>query len=129
MTKIIYIIVLSFFVNHGYSQTGLQLESFTKKEYRSFQLSSASKIDFTQKNLQKGITPIDLKQFILNDEMVITGNSIFSSQYSMQVELAFFCRIESKIEQSSKVPVKFRLGEVQQVDQKEGKWKQFNLEN
>lgn len=36
-------------------------------------------------------------------------------------ELAFFCRLEVKIEKAAKLPVKFRLGDVQQVDYLEGK--------
>ena len=36
-------------------------------------------------------------------------------------ELAFFCRIEVELEKSAKLPVKFRLGDVQYVDWLEGK--------
>ncbi|MCB0706970.1 MAG: hypothetical protein KDC34_16760 [Saprospiraceae bacterium] len=34
---------------------------------------------------------------------------------------AFFCRLEWQLEKSIQVPVKFRLGDVQYVDQLEGK--------
>ena len=37
-------------------------------------------------------------------------------------DLAFFCRIEVQMEQVFKFPVKFRLGEVQAVERKEGKY-------
>ncbi|HKK75249.1 MAG TPA: hypothetical protein VJ953_09265 [Saprospiraceae bacterium] len=36
-------------------------------------------------------------------------------------DLAFFCRLEVKLEQSSKIPVRFRLGSVDYVDYMEGK--------
>jgi hypothetical protein len=36
-------------------------------------------------------------------------------------DLAFFCRLEFKLEKTVRFPVKIRLGEVQYVDQLEGK--------
>ncbi len=36
-------------------------------------------------------------------------------------KLPFFCDLELKLEASSKIPVKFRLGEVQAVEKLEGK--------
>ncbi len=36
-------------------------------------------------------------------------------------DLAFFCKIEVKMEKAAKFPVKFRLGDVQYVDRLEGK--------
>lgn len=35
--------------------------------------------------------------------------------------LAFFCKVEVKLEKATKFPVKFRLGDVDYVDQLEGK--------
>lgn len=37
-------------------------------------------------------------------------------------DLAFFCRIEVQMEQLFKMPVKFRLGEVEYVERMEGKY-------
>jgi hypothetical protein len=37
-------------------------------------------------------------------------------------DLAFFCRLEVKMEYATKMPVRFRLGDVQQVDYLEGKF-------
>lgn len=37
-------------------------------------------------------------------------------------DLAFFCRLEVKLERATKIPVRFRLGDVQQVDYLEGKF-------
>lgn len=41
--------------------------------------------------------------------------------YSFE-HLAFFCRLEVKMEKASKMPVRFRLGSVPYVDQLEGKY-------
>ena len=38
-------------------------------------------------------------------------------------DLAFFCKIEVQMEKATKLPVKFRIGEVQQVERMEGKLK------
>ncbi|PHN02682.1 hypothetical protein [Flavilitoribacter nigricans] len=38
-------------------------------------------------------------------------------------DLAFFCKLEVKMEKALNLPVKFRLGEVQAVEKKEGKLK------
>lgn len=40
-------------------------------------------------------------------------------------ELAFFCKIEVQMEKTAKLPVKFRIGEVQQVEKMEGKLKSY----
>lgn len=37
-------------------------------------------------------------------------------------DLAFFCRLEVKLEKAAKLPIKFRLGEVQYVENMEGKY-------
>ena len=37
-------------------------------------------------------------------------------------DLAFFCRLEVKMEKAAKFPIKFRLGEVQYVEKMEGKY-------
>ena len=36
-------------------------------------------------------------------------------------DLAFFCKVEVKMEKAARFPIKFRLGDVQYVDQLEGK--------
>lgn len=41
--------------------------------------------------------------------------------YSME-HLAFFCRLEVRMEKASKMPVRFRLGSVDYVDRMEGKY-------
>jgi len=56
---------------------------------------------------------------ILQSDSKIHGQSI-PSIYSYK-DLAFFCRMEVKIEKSAKVPFKFRLGDVKYVDYLEQK--------
>ncbi|MBK9016911.1 MAG: hypothetical protein IPM82_24205 [Saprospiraceae bacterium] len=36
-------------------------------------------------------------------------------------DLAFFCKMEVKMEKATRFPIKFRLGDVQYVDRLEGK--------
>ena len=43
------------------------------------------------------------------------------SAYSYK-DLAFFCKLEVKMEKKAKIPIKFRLGEVQYVERMEGKY-------
>lgn len=43
-------------------------------------------------------------------------------------ELAFFCKLEVKMEKALNLPVKFRLGEVQAVEKMEGKLKTYFVE-
>jgi len=56
---------------------------------------------------------------ILQSDFNIQNNSV-PSIYSYK-DLAFFCRMEVKIEKSAKVPFKFRLGDVRYVDYLEQK--------
>ena len=45
----------------------------------------------------------------------------FIPQAWCYANLAFFCKIEVKMEKAARFPVKFRLGDVQYVDRLEGK--------
>ncbi len=42
-------------------------------------------------------------------------------------ELGLFCKFEVQIEKATRFPVKIRLGEVEAVDRKEGKWQYDNI--
>lgn len=46
----------------------------------------------------------------------------FSVSDSYYEHLGFFCKVELRLEQQSKFPIKFRLGEVQYVERLEGKY-------
>jgi hypothetical protein len=49
-----------------------------------------------------------------------TSPAPFYNRYSVET-LPFFCKLEVKLERAVKIPVKFRLGDVQYVDRLEGK--------
>jgi len=128
MVRMLFILLVLLISNYSFSQNGLTVESISPSKEKVINFTTDQPIIFLRKNTLEVTAPVDLKSFLLNETRLGPSNSILHKNNS-QNELAFFCRIEAEIEQSSRLPVKFRLGEVQQVDQKEGKWKQFNLDN
>lgn len=67
----------------------------------------------TAKNNLAQAGPLDSKATYLNYQA--------PKAYSFE-HLAFFCRLEVKMEKASKMPVRFRLGTVDYVDRMEGKY-------
>ncbi len=68
------------------------------------------------------------KSFINSSSTDTLKKSLFNitpcmlvSPFFYSCNLAFFCRQEIKFEKITKIPFKFRLGSVQQVDYLEGK--------
>jgi hypothetical protein len=57
----------------------------------------------------------------LQQSMDVFQQSNVASVYCV-ADLAFFCRLEVQMEKATKIPVRFRLGDVQQVDYLEGKY-------
>ena len=55
-----------------------------------------------------------------NATTVMNYHSSITNYYSYDC-LAFFCKIEVKLEKAVKMPIKFRLGDVDYVDRLEGK--------
>ena len=53
------------------------------------------------------------------EETVMTYNQV-PKAYSYE-HLAFFCKLEVQIENVTKLPIKFRLGDVQYIEKLEGK--------
>lgn len=68
------------------------------------------------KPLPKRPALLDLRTAIL-DQQQRTAPKAYSYD-----ELGFFCKMEVKLEQSTKFPIKIRLGEVQYVEKMEGKY-------
>lgn len=121
-----YVFFFLSFANVLLGQVGLQVEGtqFAKENQENWEKGNKSvKVFFTKKNHSQ--IPADLKKYFLAKNVSTNNSNIFSIKNASQ-ELAFFCKIEVQLENSSNLPVRFRLGEVQAVDQKEGKWQQFN---
>ena len=69
-------------------------------------------------------TPLFLKKITLKalDNQYVSANKPTKVPSIFSVEaLPFFCKIEYKMGLNKKLPVKFRLGDVQYVDELEGK--------
>ncbi len=107
MCKLVLLIFALFIITVGNSQTvGLSLKSIkTPPQYLSLKNEKMSiKSDFT----------IDNQQVVKNKPRPIP--LVFCVE-----TLPFFCKIEYKMGLNNKLPIKFRLGDVQYVDELEGK--------
>jgi len=67
-----------------------------------------------------------IQQFTFKEQQKDAFNLLQKEQQQMPQayaykDLAFFCKIEVKLEKATKMPVKFRLGSVDYVDYLEGK--------
>ena len=120
--------LILFFANNLLGQVGLQVEgskySVVKKTEAKPILNFSKKTIAEKKQNPKQLP--SLQTIFRNGDAVEKKGSYFSMKKNKTGELAFFCDIEAKVEKASKLPVRFRLGDVQAVDRKEGKWQQFN---
>lgn len=107
MRKIILLTVMTFMCLNGKSQTvGLSMSNIkTPPQYLSLK---------KEKLRLKSDLNIDNQQVTKNKPRPIP--TVFSVE-----TLPFFCKIEYKLGLNNKLPVKFRLGDVQYVEQLEGK--------
>lgn len=115
------ILLLFFSITIATAQVGIKPDIvYTKTKntevLKSFQ-KKPKKIYFSSLN------NYSLNQFGLNQKTSAIPNTFDANK------LPLFCKIEWNIEKASKLPVKFRLGEVQQVEAKEGKMKHLLLKN
>lgn len=68
------------------------------------------------------LLPIGKAQtFSMNTTSVMNNNKSWNVSAYNYDDLAIFCKLEVKMEKASGIPVKFRLGEVNYVEQLEGK--------
>ncbi len=83
----------------------------------------------------------ELRQELQQQPLLFTSQPVFLSKYRFSFsdfnknrqtsapipsyydydKLAFFCKVEVKLEKAVKLPIKFRLGDVEYVDRLEGK--------
>jgi hypothetical protein len=96
-------------------------------------LSTAQTIGLSLNNVKKtipsvGIPPQYPSVFLPKNRLNTLQNPKVDAQKTAQVPsvfsveaLPFFCKIEYKMGLNKKLPVKFRLGDVQYVDELEGK--------
>jgi len=106
------IIPFLFFANTLLSQTDLPIAKENVK---------IEKQDFSKK---KNNLP-SLQSVFSSDVSFKKPISYFSIKKNKSGKMPFFCDVEAKVEKASKLPVRFRLGDAQTVDRKEGKWQQF----
>ena len=55
------------------------------------------------------------------EEVMLRSPNQVPQAWSYQ-DLAFFCKLEVKLEKATSLPIKFRLGEVQYAENREGKY-------
>ena len=111
----ILILFLFFGINSAHAQVGLHIENSTE----SFQL---------RKHVLN--IPSIYPTFILYSDYSFQNPLTFNSNLNNIIQqpkiydyhnLALFCKLEVQLEKATKFPVKFRLGDVEYVDQLEGK--------
>ena len=107
------IIPFLFFANTLLSQTDLPIEKSIEK---------TEKQNFSKKHNNN---PPSLQAVFSADVNLEKPTSYFSIKKNKSGKMPFFCDVEAKVEKASKLPVRFRLGDAQTVDRKEGKWQQF----
>lgn len=91
------------------AQVGLSIRHFPKSHYQANDY-------LTKIGGYYSKSPIFLKAVSLKALPLIHPSSIFSPKH-----LPFFCKIEYKIESQYKIPIKFRLGNLQYVNELEKK--------
>jgi len=107
--KIVSFILLSFFIVDLNAQIGIQLEDIGIDQ---------KEIAISTQNTSETIP--SLQQFFQPNTTI--NHSLSNKYYD---HLAFFCKVELRLEKAAKIPVKFRLGDVDYVDELEGKRRRY----
>ena len=87
----------------------------------SFSMFQKSYLPITLRPTKTAINPLLDLRFNMLQPSVTTYNTYCAA------DLAFFCRIEVKLEKTVRLPVLFRLGDVQYVNYLEGKTSRLEL--
>lgn len=112
-TKLFFILILFSFCHSAngqsdYSISGKSIAELQERPLLSFKPGPAPIVFFQSKSITQKQTLPELSQHFL-------------TPYSVD-NLAFFCRLEVKLEKKIGLPFKFRLGEVQYTEKMEGKY-------
>jgi len=80
-------------------------------------------IFFTKKSYSQSLVPYTKKVFVLHtDSLPLRPNATFVLKKDDYIKnLAFFCRQEWKLEKALRVPLRFRVGSLEQCNLLEGK--------
>ncbi|MEL7122877.1 MAG: hypothetical protein AAFO07_25745 [Bacteroidota bacterium] len=117
MHRLIGFTLLLFCVNIAFGQTKISGKSIIELKQESFQK------DFHFSTLSPANRLINVKSptpppfLMVNSPQVIKMPNAWSYD-----ELGMFCKLDIKLEKAVKMPVKFRLGDLDSVDRKEGNW-------
>ena len=108
--KILPLILVAFFSNLIFAQDGIGVRldnDFSKIKKPKFYFSpiNVQLLENNKKFISEVPKRVDLTETAFNCN-----------------DLALFCRLELKMEKAAKMPVKFRIGEVQYVEKMEGKY-------
>lgn len=101
-----------------YSTASAQLTLNTSVERKSFNLKNSVK---TSANLVRFNLPALRYETVqkINDRPVKNNNTISQDFYTHN--FGFFCKQELRVEKATKIPLRFRLGSLQQCNYYEGK--------
>ena len=108
------LISLFFHTTTAFAQVGLKFEYPAEVSTLSLDFN-ATLFNYNLSDLK-----INTGTQLQNSSLLNQNFKSFPKIYSYH-NLAFFCKVEVKLEKAAKFPVKFRLGDVNYVDQLEGK--------
>lgn len=100
-------------------------QSITITGYSLPELRQPQTVDISHSYLSQSIQYLQLtanpKAALSLEEVMLRSPSQVPQAWSYQ-DLAFFCKLEVKLEKATSLPIKFRLGEVQYAENREGKY-------
>ena len=117
MHRLIGLILLLFCANIAFGQTKISGKSIYQLKQESFQnefrFPSISPAKYLLKAQQSSPPPF----LMINQPQVDKKPNAWSYD-----ALGMFCKLDIKLEKAVKMPVRFRLGDLETVDRKEGNW-------
>lgn len=113
------LVVLLYWATNVNAQIGLSMSKNTAHKVLTPSYQPALQVSKYKKLAEKKLTQtIDNQQF--DTETLANSVRHLPSVFAVD-KMPFFCKIEYKMGLNKKLPVKFRLGDVQYVDELEGK--------